>query len=131
MSETLNDKLAAFFHAHAGEWIDGMRLAGIAGGYAWRSRCSDLRKRGMTIENRQRRVQGHKGHCQMWDFPTSECHCGGGVVVKSEYRFVPGVTGDRPAGVSGQPAETAAEVLSNAGERPAPASLFDLTAVAS
>lgn len=81
MSETLNDKLAAFFRSHAGEWIDGMRLAGIAGSYAWRSRCSDLRKRGMTIENRQRRVQ------RRIVLDGEECPAGSYVV--SEYRFVP------------------------------------------
>ena len=66
---TLNDRLAAYFADRAGQWIDGMRLAQIAGGYAWRSRCADLRKRGMVIENRQRKRQD-------------------GTVI-SEYRFVP------------------------------------------
>lgn len=67
-TQSLTAKLASFFEAHEGEWIDGMRLAGIAGSYAWRSRCSDLRtKFGMRIENRQRRVNGY---------------------VQSEYRFV-------------------------------------------
>lgn len=89
--QTLTGKLAQFFRERPGQWIDGMTLAGVAGSYAWRSRCADLRKAPwlMTIENRQRRVHGHKAHCQMWDFPTSECHCGGGTIVKSEYRFVP------------------------------------------
>lgn len=53
---SLNDKLAAFFQSHANTWIDGRELATVAGAYAWRSRCADLRKRGMVIENRQRRV---------------------------------------------------------------------------
>jgi hypothetical protein len=55
MSESLNDKLETFFRARPHVWIDGKELATIAGGYGWRSRCSDLRKRGMTVENRQRR----------------------------------------------------------------------------
>jgi hypothetical protein len=59
MSESLNDKLEAFFKAHPNTWIDGKELATIAGGYGWRSRCSDLRKRGMTVENRQRRRGGY------------------------------------------------------------------------
>jgi hypothetical protein len=75
MSETLNDKLEAFFKLRPGEWIDGRDLAGIAGAYAWRSRCSDLRKhRGMTIENRQR---------QDWNFSRGERY------TISEYRYVP------------------------------------------
>ena len=66
---TLNDRLAAYFTAHPNQWIDGMELARIAGSYAWRSRCADLRKRGMVIENRQRTLpNGTK---------------------RSDYRFVP------------------------------------------
>lgn len=72
---SLCDQLAAFFEAHPAEWIDGMRLAKIAGAYAWRSRCADLRKRGMTIENRQRRGISATG------VPFTI----------SEYRFVPAV----------------------------------------
>jgi hypothetical protein len=59
MNQTLNDRLAAHFRAHPGEWIDGKELATIAGGYGWRSRCSDLRKRGMTVENKQERRHGY------------------------------------------------------------------------
>ena len=58
MSESLNDKLEAFFKERPNTWVDGKWLAEIAGGYGWRSRCSDLRKRGMTVENRQRRRAG-------------------------------------------------------------------------
>lgn len=54
---TMNDKLAAYFLARPGVWLDGRELATVAGAYAWRSRCSDLRKRGLVIENRQRRVE--------------------------------------------------------------------------
>ena len=87
---TLTEKLAAFFRAHPSQWIDGMQLAAVAGSYAWRSRCSDVRvKFGMVIENRQRRVYGHRAWCPQWDFSTSECECGGATVVKSEYRYVP------------------------------------------
>lgn len=53
---TFRDAVAAHFKAHAGEWLDGMTLAQIGGQYAWRSRVSDARKLGLTIENRQRRV---------------------------------------------------------------------------
>jgi hypothetical protein len=52
MSESLNDKLEALFKARPYEWIDGKELAEVAGGYAWRTRVSNLRKqRGMEIGN--------------------------------------------------------------------------------
>src|SRR5688572_30546159 len=60
-SMTLNDKLAAYFQAHEGQWIDGRQLATIGGSYGWRTRCSDLRKRGLIIENRQRRMTAGDG----------------------------------------------------------------------
>lgn len=72
---SLVDKLAAFFEAHPEQWIDGMALAKIAGQYAWRSRVSDLRKRGMTIENRQREV--------------NVSACAVQHVTISEYRYMP------------------------------------------
>jgi hypothetical protein len=59
MTQTLNDRLAAHFKANPLTWIDGKELATIAGGYGWRSRCSDLRKRGMTVENKQERRHGY------------------------------------------------------------------------
>ena len=58
---TLNDKLEAFFRECPNVWIDGMALAKVAGSYAWRSRCADLRKRGMVIENRQQRHTDAEG----------------------------------------------------------------------
>jgi hypothetical protein len=55
-------RLAAFFHEHPNEFIDGRQLATIGGSYAWRTRISDLRRApfDMRIENRQRhqRVNG-------------------------------------------------------------------------
>jgi hypothetical protein len=83
MAESLVDQLEVFFRQREGEWIDGRVLGGIAGAYAWRSRCADLRKRGMTIENRLRRmVDGVTG--RKW--------------VISEYRFVaPVQTTDQPS----------------------------------
>jgi hypothetical protein len=52
MSESLNDKLQAYFQARPNVWIDGKVLATVAGGYGWRTRVSNLRRqRGMTIEN--------------------------------------------------------------------------------
>ena len=54
---TLTDRLERFFREHAGTWIDGKDLAGIAGTYAWRSRVSNVRERGLVIQNRQRRIK--------------------------------------------------------------------------
>jgi hypothetical protein len=61
MSESLNDKLEAFFRSMPNIWIDGMQLSKVAGSYAWRSRCADLRRRGMQIDNRQRRMVNAQG----------------------------------------------------------------------
>ncbi len=83
MSEqSLTDRLEAFFRAHPLQWIDGKQLGEIAGGYGWRTRCSDLRKRGMEIRNRQRRFIGDDA--EAW--------------VVSEYCYVP-QEGDAPAPV--------------------------------
>lgn len=56
---SLTASLATFFAERPGVWIDGRLLATIAGQYAWRSRCSDLRKPpySMTIQNRVRPVR--------------------------------------------------------------------------
>lgn len=82
MTQTLNDRLAAHFHSHPLQWIDGKVLATIAGGYGWRSRCSDLRKRGMTIENQQRRIK------RVVVMPSGIGYDAGFYTV-SEYRYVP------------------------------------------
>jgi hypothetical protein len=57
------DQLADFFRDHPNEWIDGKVLASLAGGYAWRTRVSDVRRPpySLTIENRQRRVRTAAG----------------------------------------------------------------------
>ena len=52
---TILDRLRAYFEAREGLWLDGMEIAKVAGCYAWRTRISELRRRGMRIENRQRR----------------------------------------------------------------------------
>ncbi len=88
--DSLCAHLARFFDARQGEWIDGRRLAQIAGAYAWRSRVSDLRKQpyAMPIENRQLRMTAADG------VPFTV----------SEYRYVPS-----PAVVSGSGGEKAAD----------------------
>jgi hypothetical protein len=61
MSESFNDKLEAYFRARQGEWINGMELAKVAGCFAWRTRVSDVRLRGLAIANRQRRLRNAQG----------------------------------------------------------------------
>jgi hypothetical protein len=73
MSESFNDKLEAFFRAHPDEWIDGMRLGAVAGRFAWRTRVSDVRRRGLQIDNRVRRLKNTEGK----------------PYAVSEYRYVP------------------------------------------
>ena len=72
---TLIGRLARHFAHHPGVWIDGRDLSVVGGAYAWRSRCSDLRRppSDMQIDNRQRRVAAPSG----------------GTFVLSEYRFIP------------------------------------------
>jgi hypothetical protein len=53
---SLVDRLEAFMRAREGVWIDGRELAKVAGAYAWRTRVSDLRKRGYQVANRKRHV---------------------------------------------------------------------------
>ena len=53
---TLTEEVASYFRSHPGQWIDGLTLASVGGAYAWRSRLSDVRRLGMPIENRQRKV---------------------------------------------------------------------------
>jgi hypothetical protein len=71
---TLNQRLEAFLKARPGVWIAATDFESVAGRQAWRSRLSDVRrKRGMTIENRQRWIELTEGR---------------GYTL-SEYRFVP------------------------------------------
>lgn len=72
MRRTLTDKLAAHFKAHPSAWIDGRELAQVAWYAAYRTRISDCRKLGMTIDNKLERV------------PT-----GDGYIRQSWYRYVP------------------------------------------
>lgn len=69
---TVTDRLQNYFQEREGLWLDGMEIARVAGCYGWRTRCSDLRKRGMAIENRQRRQTDSTG--KRW--------------TTSEYRYV-------------------------------------------
>jgi hypothetical protein len=76
-------RLAEFFRANPGRWIDSRDLGMIAGFNAWRTRGSDLRDAPyhMTIDNRQRRAQRDDGS----NF------------IVSEYRYRPSTASARPA----------------------------------
>lgn len=84
------DRLEEFFRRHPGQWVDGKRLETIAGGYAWRTRVSDLRlMRGMTVENRVRRIT------RLTTSADVAPHCVPGeqvTFVVSEYRYAPAAT---------------------------------------
>lgn len=54
--DTYRDRVADYFRSHAGQWVDGMTLSQCGGCYGWRTRISECRKLGLTIENRQRKV---------------------------------------------------------------------------
>jgi hypothetical protein len=69
------DALASFFKARPGDWIDGRELMSVSGQYAWRTRVSELRRRGFRIVNRQRRY--------------ADPRTGARVLTISEYRYEP------------------------------------------
>jgi hypothetical protein len=49
---SFNDRLAAYFRAHEGEWVNARELF-FAGSMGWRTRISNCRREfGMAIENR-------------------------------------------------------------------------------
>ena len=54
--ETFAARVAAYFKARPGEWIDGRDILEIAGCYGWRTRISDCRRApyNLRIVNRQR-----------------------------------------------------------------------------
>ena len=58
--ESLCAKLARYFVAREGQWIDARELLGVAGFAGWRTRISNLRypPYSMVIQNRTRRVRG-------------------------------------------------------------------------
>ena len=66
---TYTDRLQSYFEAHPQQWIDGLTLSERGGSYGWRSRVSDVRKRGLAIKNRQRSLSSGR--------------------IISEYKYVP------------------------------------------
>jgi len=49
---TQNDKLIEVLHAAEGEWVSLPDLVQAVGAYSIHSRCADLRKMGLNVENR-------------------------------------------------------------------------------
>ena len=84
--DSLTARLARFFRARPGAWIDGRDLANVAGCYAWRTQVSKLRRApfNMTIENRQTRAS----------------RAGGGVFILSAYRYLPAPTSESSASLT-------------------------------
>ncbi len=61
--QSLTSRLAAYFRARSGIWVDARQLAAVAGWAGWRTRVSELRRPPhlMTIVNRVRHVRRHDG----------------------------------------------------------------------
>ena len=70
MHDTFRDRVAQVFTSRPGAWVNAELLMQVGGRMAWRTRVSDCRKLGMTIENRTRKV---------------------GRITVSEYRYQPPV----------------------------------------
>ena len=85
------EKVAEFFRAHVGKWIQAYELEPYGGRQAWRTRVSDCRKKlGMHIENRVRYEGEHEAGCPAllaWDIEGA-CHCQRRPVPISEYRYL-------------------------------------------
>jgi hypothetical protein len=71
MSATLREAVAAHFRAHPNQWVSAYTLMEVGGRMAWRTRVSDVRRMGLTIENQVQRD--------------------GAGVAQSFYRYVPPV----------------------------------------
>lgn len=69
---SLADRLEAYFKAYPNVWHDGHVLIKVAGTFGLRSRISDVRARGLKIENRISRYDRN-----------------GVTLTRTEYRFVP------------------------------------------
>jgi len=52
---TFTNAVAAHFKAHPNQWVSAYTLMEIGGRMAWRTRVSDVRRMGLTIENQVQR----------------------------------------------------------------------------
>jgi hypothetical protein len=57
-ANTKYEATRAYFLQHPGEWVSALELQKVGGWLSWRTRVSDCRLSGMTIENRLRKVEG-------------------------------------------------------------------------
>lgn len=78
--QSFTDRVACYFTAWPNRWIESTALEAIGGRCGWRTRVSDVRQRGMVIENRQRTVK----------------RADGSRFVISEYRYSPPVPARLP-----------------------------------
>lgn len=64
---SLNEKLAAYFVKHAGEWLTMEQLAAVAGIGGWRTRLNEIIREGMPIEKRARWIERDGKAVQVFD----------------------------------------------------------------
>lgn len=61
VADTFTDAVADLFRSRPNKWIDARELMTVGGSFAWRTRISDARKQGMTIENKWHTVYTEYG----------------------------------------------------------------------
>jgi hypothetical protein len=54
---SLTGRVYALLDAHRGEWVDGREIMQVGGYAGWSARVRDLRKLGMSVEQRDYRVE--------------------------------------------------------------------------
>lgn len=55
-TRSFNDRVREYFMARPGQWIAAIDLERVGGRQAWRTRVSDVRREGLTIQNRVRTI---------------------------------------------------------------------------
>jgi hypothetical protein len=61
MSQALRDRVAEFLKRNPNRWIAAIEFESVGGRQAWRTRLSECRQLGMTVDNRVRTVTRHDG----------------------------------------------------------------------
>jgi DNA-binding response OmpR family regulator len=54
---SLTGRVYALLDAHRGQWVDGREIMQVGGYAGWSARVRDLRKLGMSVEQRDYRVE--------------------------------------------------------------------------
>lgn len=72
--DTFTEAVAELFQSRPNTWIDARELMAVGGMYAWRTRCSECRKRGLRIENAWHTVEqdGRKFRVSRYRLVTQE-----------------------------------------------------------